>query len=300
MAPPKKLTVDQELEIIGRHLAGESQRQLALHYNFCQSRISVITRKNRGDAQISAARAAAARFYEKNVRSQNQVTHPLPRRAIPAVEPPHPRPLASFCLPLAGLGLPLANPEAVQDRISRPESQVASRLVDSTIRGQLFAAGPTWQHSWQHQTQPTLTGVMQDAWCMPPPGTGGTQPAIGTSIPSSGPCWAEEEPTCPTMQHRLMDALDVNLRYRVLRRAKANGDADQLFIRLLRYGLFNIDACVGFERGLGGITTLGFDQEQVDLLLLCDAEWQFKYSLLRGFVQYALLKGFRNRSNART
>ena len=76
MLRPKKLTVAQELEILGRTLYGESQRSLAPQYGVSKSTSCTLLQEKKTAENIAAAREAAAVYYRMNPPSQNRVTHP--------------------------------------------------------------------------------------------------------------------------------------------------------------------------------------------------------------------------------
>ena len=76
MVYPKKLTLDQELEIFGRVLHGERLIDLAPQYNVCPVTIRRMIKRYKNSAYHDSARAAAALYYKEKLPTQNRVTHP--------------------------------------------------------------------------------------------------------------------------------------------------------------------------------------------------------------------------------
>jgi hypothetical protein len=87
MVYPKKLTLDQELEIFGRVLHGERHIDLAQQFQVSPATISRMINRYQSSANHDSARAAAALYYKKQPPTKNRVTSGGSHRANRAKQP---------------------------------------------------------------------------------------------------------------------------------------------------------------------------------------------------------------------
>jgi len=284
MVYPKKLTLDQELEIFGRVLHGERHIDLAQQFQVSPATISRMINRYQSSANHDSARAAAALYYKKQPPTKNRVTHPA-------------RPLSEssrHTMPI------LAQRVALPPAAPGNGFQVcyAHGAIGMVIHSQTAFAAPViadWQKGPDCTHEPDSTG--------PPDAAGPGQPAIilgAEPIPTHGTGADEIQgafETAPSTtqsefepEHRGVDApshsrileLDDSLRLRVLDRA--DGDGDKIVSKLLRCGIFSLESCLALER-MEGLAKHGFDDEEVKVLLLEDDSWKSRYAWLDAFIE---------------
>ena len=307
MVYPKKLTLDQELEIFGRVLHGEMHIDLARQYNVCPATIGRTINRYKNSANHDSARAAAALYYKEKLPTQNRVTHPA-------------RPLSeSSRHTMPALAQRVALPPAAPGN----GFYYAHGAIGMVIHSQTAFAAPViadWQKGPDCIHEPDSTGQGQpprrlgadSAACTnhvcadhPPDAAGPGQPAIilgaepipthgtgadeiqGAFETASSTAQSEFEPEhrgvdAPSSSHSRMLELDDSLRLRVLHRT--DGDGDQIVSKLLRCGIFSLESCLALEH-MEGLAKHGFDDEEVKVLLLEDDSWKSRYAWLDAFIE---------------
>ena len=272
---PKKLTVSQEQEIIQRHLIiGESQQSLAPQYGVSRPLICEIVKKYKERHNNSLAQGAAGLYHEGNeARNQSRFTHPSHissvnvSRTMQAIELTPPVTAGGFFGPhrpimvLADWQPSAAGPIYERDA---PAGQVQDR-IGAGAGSALFAPALTELTTANHSGTSEIQGVFQRQ----------IQPASSTTD-------IEKEHQNPQLSRGALE-LDQLLQSRVRQRAMTSEDADRILEKLLGHQLFSIDILLWFSNN-GGLTSYGFDKEELSMLLLDDDEWRSKSAWLDQFI----------------
>ena len=253
----RKITQEQEIEMMGRHFLGESQCSVAKHYGVNQSLISLLkTRKYQTTEMVKKASQAASLYFEtlakqrlpgvtaRNPFDESRSDHGMP---VPAVE------VMRTCS---------ANgPLIVQNRMQVPKIGVES-FQGGGIQNAIIAV---YHARMTKESTSMLHGTA--------PGPCASSQIAVNSIVTVG----------KQAEFQRAD-LEPSLQSRVRQRAATSTHADEILDKLKKFDLISIGSC-SYMHSINRLKEAGFDSEDVALLICDDEQWKSKYEWLDTFFE---------------